>query len=89
MKVKQYVMAGWPKHIPGESLKPFLKRKFDLTVEEDCILWGYRVIIPETLQCRLLSELHDSNWGIVKMKALARSPFWWPTLDDDIETRDT
>ncbi len=40
----------------------------------------------EKLQNRLLSELHDSSWGMVKMRSLSRSLFWWPTLDEDIES---
>lgn len=48
------------------------------------MLWGFRVVIPEGLQSRLLSELHDSHRGMLKMKSL--SLFWWPTLDEDIES---
>ena len=83
-KVKHYVLTGWPKYISDETLQPFVKRKFDLTVENDCVLWGFRVVIPEKLQRRLLLELHESHWGMVKMKSLSRSLFWWPTLDEDI-----
>ena len=43
------------------------------------------MVVPDKLRDRLLSELHEHHWGIVKMKSLARSLFWWPTLDDSIE----
>lgn len=83
--VKQLVLTGWPKHVQDEALKPYFQRKFELTIEDDCLLWGLRVVIPEKLKGRLLSELHEHHWGIVKMKSLARSFFWWPTLDESIE----
>lgn len=83
--VKQLVLTGWPRHVQEESLKPYFQRKFELTIEDDCLLWGYRVIVPDKLKDRLLSELHEHHWGIVKMKSLARSLFWWPTLDESIE----
>ncbi|XP_048828016.1 uncharacterized protein K02A2.6-like [Brienomyrus brachyistius] len=83
--VKQLVLTGWPKHVQDEALKPYFQRKYELTVEDDCLLWGLRVVVPEKLRGRLLSELHEHHWGIVKMKSLARSFFWWPTLDESIE----
>lgn len=83
--VKQLVLTGWPKHIQDETLKPYFQRKYELTVEDDCLLWGLRVVVPEKLKDRLMSELHEHHWGIVKMKSLARSLFWWPTLDECIE----
>lgn len=55
-KVKHHVLSGWPKYIPEEALQPYMKRKFDLTVEDGCVLWGFKVVIPERLQSRLLSE---------------------------------
>lgn len=84
-KVRDHILAGWPKHVPDESLHPYAKRKFELTIEDDCVHWDFRAVIPDKLQNMLLSELHESHWGMVKMKSLSRSLFWWPSLDEDIE----
>ncbi|XP_026552722.1 uncharacterized protein K02A2.6-like, partial [Pseudonaja textilis] len=48
-------------------------------------LWGDRVVIPEKLQKKVLSMLHEGHPGIVRTKALARSHVWWPGMDKEIE----
>ena len=32
-----------------------------------------------------MNELHSAHGGIVKTKLTARSYFWWPKIDNDIE----
>ena len=68
-----------------DSLKPFYQRKDQLITNQGCLLWGTRVIIPPSLQVRLLQELHHTHPGMVKMKLLARSYMWWPRMDSNIE----
>lgn len=37
------------------------------------------------MQEKILAELHDGNFGINKMKELARRFVWWKTIDSDIQ----
>ena len=83
-KVFQYTMSGWPS-IPDQQLMPYYRRKYELSVECGCLLWGSRVIIPPKLQKYVLDELHVSHPGIVRMKSLARKHIWWPNVDRDLE----
>ena len=48
-------------------------------------MWGGRVIIPTKLRQQLLEQLHEGHLGVVKMKTVARSYFWYPGSDSDIE----
>ncbi|XP_063914802.1 uncharacterized protein K02A2.6-like [Zophobas morio] len=84
-QIHKFVMNGWPEKINDEKLIQFSRRKQQITTEGGCLLWGDRIIIPEVLRKRLLEELHALHLGIVKMKSIARSYFWWPNMDKQIE----
>ena len=78
-------MNGWPRYNPNEDLKDYFSRRRELTVDQSCILWGLRVVIAPGYRERLARELLQEHTGIVRMKSVARSYFWYPKLDADIE----
>ncbi|XP_054259311.1 uncharacterized protein K02A2.6-like [Macrosteles quadrilineatus] len=86
-RVLGYVMFGWPNFVPKEEFElfPFYQRREELAVEQGVLMWGYKVIVPSSLRSYVLNELHASHLGITKMKSVARSYFWYPSLDKDIE----
>ncbi|XP_055918976.1 uncharacterized protein K02A2.6-like [Eupeodes corollae] len=84
-KVIELVQNGWPDHIQDDVSKPFFTRKYSLSIEQVCILYGIRVLVPTSLRSDVLQLLHQEHPGIVKMKLLARSICWWPKIDQDIE----
>ena len=66
----EYTKQGWPAVYEPE-LEVFHRRKDELTVQDNCLLWGSRVVIPPKLQARVIDELHEGHAGVVRMKSLA------------------
>ena len=76
-KVYRYVLDGWPSHVPDE-LKRYKNRETELSTENGCLMWGIRVIIPQTLHSQVLKSLHANHPGVTRMKTIA-------LVDKDIE----
>ena len=80
-KVLHYSKQGWPETIT-DDLKPYWLKCTEISVEDDCLVWGIRII---ELQEPVLQELHQTHLGMVRMKMVARDYVWWIKLDKDIE----
>ena len=83
--VRDLIVTGWPETCPGADLKVYFDVRYALSVEDECIMLGDTVVVPASLQKRVLANLHDGHPGIVRMKLRARSLMWWPTITKDVE----
>ncbi|XP_063377580.1 uncharacterized protein K02A2.6-like [Cydia fagiglandana] len=83
--VMNHIYRGWPAKITDNELRPYWLHRTELSLQEDCILLGCRVVIPPALRKATLHVLHSTHNGIVQTKALARSYVWWPQLNEEIE----
>ena len=69
-KVRNFVYNDWPRSINSE-FQPFYSRRLELSIQDNCLLWGSHVIIPQPGKEKILSLLHEGHPGICKMKSLA------------------
>ncbi|KAG8233479.1 hypothetical protein J437_LFUL014361, partial [Ladona fulva] len=81
-QILRYVIEGWPRSDSTDT-KHFKKLEDFLTVDNGCLFYGTRVVIPTILRPKVLRLLH--HFGMQRMKQLARSAVYWPHIDEDIE----
>ena len=82
IKVRKCIQTNrWSK---SDDLKPYRQIKNELSVKDSIILKGNKIIIPKSLQPRVLDLANESHQGIVRTKQLLRAKVWWSSIDEDV-----
>ena len=69
-----------------QQLRAYSRIKGELSVFEGVILRGNRIVVPQSLRKQILKLAHETHQGIVKTKQFLRARFFWPGVDQDVET---
>nr|CDJ86255.1 RNA-directed DNA polymerase (reverse transcriptase) and Integrase domain containing protein [Haemonchus contortus] len=86
IQVIGYIRSGkWPKVNRESPFWPYYNRRESLSTIGSCLLTSNRLVIPKSLQRRVLQALHKAHPGQTRMKMLARSYVYWPSMEADIE----
>jgi hypothetical protein len=72
------------------DIQPFICVKDELTIvptsEGSILLCNNRIVIPTTLQQRVVNIAHEGHMGIVKTKQLLREKVWFPAMNNLVES---
>ncbi len=68
------------------AAKPHFSFRDEITVEDDILYKGDRIIMPTSLRPQMLKKIHEGHQGIVKCKNMARDVLYWPSMGSEIET---
>uniref|UniRef100_A0A5S6QP90 RNA-directed DNA polymerase n=1 Tax=Trichuris muris TaxID=70415 RepID=A0A5S6QP90_TRIMR len=83
--VIEFLKSSWPYQPIHADVRKFFDRRNSLFIANGCLMYGDRVVIPATLQRRVLRQLREGHPGIARMKATARSHVYSSNVDVGIE----
>ena len=86
-QVLNFMCNGWPTSGPEckmDALKPYANAQ--ICEVNSVLLRDCHVIVPQELQSKMITMLHQSHRGIVLMKTMALLYVWWPNIDTRIKT---
>ena len=84
--LKHYIHMGWPSdhRILPQELHTFWNYREDLSMENGLVTKGARLLIPSTLQRKVMEQIHNGHLGIEKCMLKARESVFWPGISNDI-----
>ena len=85
--LKGFILNGFPTHrhqLP-EPCKKYWNVRQHLTLDDNLIVNGCRLLIPKQMWKEVLSQLHESHQGSVRTKQRARLTVYWPGIDNAID----
>ena len=55
--------------------------------ETDILLRGDKIVIPRSLQTKVIDIAHEGHQGLIKTKKLLREKVWFPYIDRSVESK--
>ena len=83
-RVIKYTLTKWPISVDSES-QPYFCFRDEFSTDSGLLLRGDKMVVPTSIQQRLLHFAHENHFGISKSKARLRHSYWWPGMDKDVE----
>ena len=86
LALKNAITHGFTDHRQqlNPTVQPYWGCRDRLTIDDNLVLCGQRLVIPRSLRRPTLERLHSSHQGIERTKQRARQVVYWPQLDKQI-----
>ena len=83
------VENGWPHHMSqtNPTLNKYWNVRSEISVIDGIVLRNDKYVIPVTLRDRLVDYAHEGHMGISKCKGRLRQYYWWPNLNESVESK--
>ena len=83
-KVREFCLSGWPVDVPHE-FRSFYSVSSELSVVDDILLKGSRLVIPPSLRRDIIERIHEGHQGMVKCLDRVRMSVWWPNVNSEVK----
>jgi hypothetical protein len=83
-ELKKAITEGFPQKNMNPLLSDYYKLRDSLTVTDDLILFGTRIVVPQKLRKCVLQKLHAAHQGLERTLRRARQCVFWPGITNDI-----
>ena len=81
-QLKQTIQLGWPntRDAVSTEVRAFYSYRDELTVQDEILFRGNRVIVPAAMRSEMLKKIHASHIGIEGCLRRAREILFWPGM---------
>ena len=87
-QVREYCRSGWPsKQLTPPQLLPYWKVRDNLTICNNLLLYNSRIVVPKSMQRKILQKIHSGHLRIDKCKKHTAVSVWWPGVMQQIAQR--
>ena len=86
-ELREIIQQGWPeckKDVPP-SVRAYYDFRDELTVQDQLVFKGPRIVIPAALRREMMSTIHASHIGIEGSIRRARDSLYWPRMSSDLK----
>ena len=85
----QQLITGWPNHCKevDPALTKYWALRDDISIEDGCIAYLGRLVIPPILRKSCMESLHRGHPGMSKMHLRAKQSLYWPGINEEIRSK--
>ncbi|XP_069752177.1 uncharacterized protein [Narcine bancroftii] len=85
-QMRKKILDRWPnlKQDCSSDISEYWNCRVELSVVEDVIYKGSKILIPKSLRKEVLKEIHGGHLRMEKCKERAREVMYWPIFNNDM-----
>ena len=70
-----------------DLIKCYWSFREDITVTEDILVKGHRIIVPKAMRDYMLKQVHEGHFGMDKCKMRMSNCCYWPNVNKENRER--